>query len=77
MLKEAALLPRNLSSHLLLFNFITVPVPLGQKVTVPTALVPPTLIKSRVEDPDPYPDPDWIRIQSIQWIRIRNPDPDP
>ncbi len=22
-------------------------------------------------------DPDWIRIQSCQWIRIRNPDPDP
>jgi hypothetical protein len=22
-------------------------------------------------------DPDWIRIQSGQWIRIRNPDPDP
>jgi hypothetical protein len=31
----------------------------------------------RVADPDPYPDPDWIRIQSGQWIRIRNPDPDP
>jgi hypothetical protein len=32
---------------------------------------------SRVADPDP----DWIRIQSGQWIRIRihilNPDPDP
>jgi hypothetical protein len=30
---------------------------------------------SRVSDPDP----DWIRIQSGQWIRIliRNPDPDP
>jgi hypothetical protein len=25
---------------------------------------------------DPYPDPDWIRIQSGQWIRIRNLDPD-
>jgi hypothetical protein len=25
-----------------------------------------------------FPDPDWIRIQSGQWIRIRrNPDPDP
>jgi hypothetical protein len=23
------------------------------------------------------PNPDWIRIQSGQWIRIRNPDPDP
>ncbi len=23
------------------------------------------------------PDADWIRIQSGQWIRIRNPDPDP
>jgi hypothetical protein len=23
------------------------------------------------------PDPDWIRIQSGQWIRIRNQDPDP
>ncbi len=22
-------------------------------------------------------DPDWIRIQSGQWIRIRNLDPDP
>jgi hypothetical protein len=30
---------------------------------------------SRVVDPDP--DPDWIRIQSGLWIRIRNPDPDP
>ncbi len=31
----------------------------------------------RVADPDPYPN--WIRIQSCQWIRIRiqNPDPDP
>jgi hypothetical protein len=36
-------------------------------------------------DPDPggekcrVADPDWIRIQSGQWIRIliRNPDPDP
>jgi hypothetical protein len=30
---------------------------------------------SRVKDPDP----NWIRIQSGQWIRIRirNPDPDP
>ncbi len=30
---------------------------------------------TRVTDPDP----DWIRIQSGQWIRIRirNPDPDP
>ncbi len=27
----------------------------------------------RVADPDP----DWIRIQSGQWIRIRDPDPDP
>jgi hypothetical protein len=30
---------------------------------------------------DPNPDPNWIRIQSGQWIqiriRIRNPDPDP
>jgi hypothetical protein len=34
---------------------------------------------SRVADPDtdPYPDPDWIRIQSGQWIRIQRPDPDP
>jgi len=33
----------------------------------------------RVADPDPYLDPDWIRIQSGKWIRIRirNPDPDP
>ncbi len=29
--------------------------------------------KNRVVDPDP----DWIRIQSGLWIRIRNPDPDP
>jgi hypothetical protein len=28
---------------------------------------------TRVADPDP----DWIRIQSGQWIRILNPDPDP
>ncbi len=26
---------------------------------------------NRVSDPDPRPDPDWIRIQSGQWIRIR------
>jgi hypothetical protein len=26
---------------------------------------------------DADPDPDWIRIQSGQWIQIRNPDPDP
>ncbi len=25
----------------------------------------------------PVPEPNWIRIQSGQWIRIRNPDPDP
>ncbi len=25
----------------------------------------------RVADTDPYPDPDWIRIQSDHWIRIR------
>jgi hypothetical protein len=25
----------------------------------------------RVSDPDLDPDPDWIRIQSDQWIRIR------
>jgi hypothetical protein len=32
----------------------------------------------RVADPDPYPDLDWIRIRSGQWIRllIRNQDPD-
>jgi hypothetical protein len=30
----------------------------------------PSLLFSRVVDPDP----DWIRIQSGQWIRIRNPD---
>jgi hypothetical protein len=24
-----------------------------------------------------FADPDWIRIQSGQWIRIRDPDPDP
>ncbi len=29
--------------------------------------------KTRVVDPDP----DWIPIQSGQWIRIRNSDPDP
>ncbi len=28
---------------------------------------------NRVADPDP----DWIRIQSGHWVRIRNPDPDP
>ena len=38
---------------------------------------------ARVSDPDPYPDPYWIRIQSDHWIRIRirnlntDPDPDP
>jgi hypothetical protein len=26
---------------------------------------------------DPYSDPDWIRIQSGQWIRIRIRNPDP
>jgi hypothetical protein len=32
-------------------------------------------VLGRVADPDP----NWIRIQSVQWIRIRigNPDPDP
>ncbi len=40
MLIEAALLPRNLSSHLFWFHFITVLVPLGQKVTVSTFPVP-------------------------------------
>jgi hypothetical protein len=30
------------------------------------------IVSIRVADPDP----DWIRIQSGQWIRIRNPDPD-
>jgi hypothetical protein len=32
-------------------------------------------LKTRVVDPDP----DWIRIQRLVWIRIRigNPDPDP
>jgi hypothetical protein len=38
-----------------------------------------TMEVTRVADPDPYPD--WIRIQSGQWIwiriRIGNPDPDP
>ncbi len=28
---------------------------------------------TRIADPDP----NWIRIQSGQWIRIRNPDPHP
>jgi hypothetical protein len=34
-----------------------------------------TIVKGRVVDPDP----DWIRIQRLVWIRIRigNPDPDP
>ena len=36
---------------------------------------------AQVSDPDPDPYPDWIRIQSDHWIRIRNlntdPDPDP
>jgi hypothetical protein len=34
-------------------------------------------IEIRVVDPDP--DPNWIRIQRLAWIRIRigNPDPDP
>jgi len=30
-------------------------------------------VNFRVTDPEP----NWIRIQSDQWIRIRNPDPDP
>jgi hypothetical protein len=29
----------------------------------------------RVADPDPYPDPDWIRIQSGQWIQEGKNDP--
>ncbi len=32
---------------------------------------------SRVADPDPYPDLDWIRIQSGQWIRIQEGKNDP
>ncbi len=37
------------------------------------------MVTSRVSDPNPDPNPDWIRIQSGQWIRIRiwNPDPGP
>jgi hypothetical protein len=31
----------------------------------------PVSPKTRVADQDP--DPDWIRIQSGQWIQIRNP----
>ena len=42
-----------------------------------TVFVSFVLFPIRVADPDPYPDPNWIRIQSGQWIRIRNPDPDP
>ncbi len=37
------------------------------------ALASLVVISARVSDPDP----DWIRIQSGQWIRIRNRDPDP
>jgi hypothetical protein len=35
--------------------------------------------KSSVSRSVSNPDPDWVRIQSGQWIRIRirNPDPDP
>ncbi len=33
--------------------------------------IPDQGVKTRVADPD------WIRIQSGLWIRIRNPDPDP
>jgi hypothetical protein len=32
---------------------------------------------TRVSDPDPYPDPYWIRIQSDHRIRNLNTDPDP
>jgi hypothetical protein len=42
-------------------------------ISVPRALPENKDNFSRVSDPDP----DWIRIQSGQWIRIRNPDPDP
>ncbi len=44
MLSEAALLSRNLSFQLLIFIFITVSVPLRQKVTVPTVPVSATLL---------------------------------
>ncbi len=33
--------------------------------------------KDPVLDGPGVADPDWIWIQSGQWIRIRNPDPDP
>ncbi len=36
-----------------------------------TVLRQPLVPEGRIADPD------WIRIQSGQWIRIRNPDPDP
>jgi len=36
-----------------------------------TGVVETQVQEVRVADPDPYPDPDWIRIQSGQWIRIR------
>jgi hypothetical protein len=39
MLIESALFPRNLLSHLLRFHFITVPVPVRQKVTIPSVPV--------------------------------------
>jgi hypothetical protein len=46
---------------------------------VETASLAHVSIPTRVADPDPVPN--WIRIQSGQWIqiriRIRNPDPDP
>jgi hypothetical protein len=51
---------------------------MGQTLYICCCIVKITdLHKARFLDPDPYPDPDWIRIQSGQWIRIRNPDPDP
>ncbi len=42
---------------------------------LPGTVLAKVFLSSRVSDPDP----DWIRIQSGQWIRIgiRNPDPDP
>jgi hypothetical protein len=44
-------------------------------IPVPKAMIKNMSIMSRVADPDP----NWIRIQSDQWIRIRirNPNPDP
>jgi hypothetical protein len=48
--------------------------PLGAEIPEPRNSLHFPMLTSRVADPDL--DPNWIRIQSGQWIRIRIRNPD-